>query len=170
MEQLRGQNRAFGLHLCVKQVAELVGDILAVTNDSCRFVDESELRKTIRCVVVADGVNGDIHTGNDVLRIGEAISGIVVTVREHKDDGRAIPTQFLRFLVDAVHSNAKTVVHCGAAVRIEGVHGTLIQSFLGQRELVNGQVFSRMAKARPVFPKSLYRISSVNAARLFART
>lgn len=87
------------------------------------------------------GVNGDIHTGNDVLRIGEAISGIVVTIREHKDDGRAIPTQFLRFLVDAVHSNAKTVVHCGAAVRIEGVHGTLIQSFLGQRELVNGQVF-----------------------------
>ena len=61
MEQLRGQNRAFELHLCVKQVAELVGDILAVADDSCRFVDGSELRKTIRCVVVADGVNGDIH-------------------------------------------------------------------------------------------------------------
>lgn len=39
LEQLRGQNRAFGLHLRVEQVAELVGDILAVTNDSSRLVD-----------------------------------------------------------------------------------------------------------------------------------
>lgn len=127
MEQLRGQNRAFELHLCIEQIAELIGNILAVTDDSCRLVDGSELRKTIRCVVVADGVNGDIHTGNDVLRIGEVISGIVVTVREHKDDGRAIPTQFLRFLVDAVHCHTKTVVHRCAAVCIEGVHSTLVQ-------------------------------------------
>lgn len=39
LEQLRGQNRAFGLHLRVEQVAELVGDILAVTNDSSRLID-----------------------------------------------------------------------------------------------------------------------------------
>ena len=32
------------------------------------------------------------------------------------------------------------------------------------------QVFSRMAKARPVFPKSLYRISSANAVLPSART
>lgn len=43
LEQLRGQNRAFELHLCVKQVAELVGDILAVADNGSCFIDGSEL-------------------------------------------------------------------------------------------------------------------------------
>lgn len=38
-EQLRGQNRAFELHLCIEQIAELIGNILAVTDDSCRLID-----------------------------------------------------------------------------------------------------------------------------------
>lgn len=38
-EQLRGQNRAFELHLRIEQIAELIGNILAVTDDSCRLID-----------------------------------------------------------------------------------------------------------------------------------
>lgn len=106
-EQLRGKTRAFELHLCIEQVAEFVGDILAVTDDSCRLVDGREFREAVCRVVVADGINRDIHTGDDVLRVGELVPGIVVTVRQHEDDGRAVTAEFLRLLVNAVHCNAR---------------------------------------------------------------
>lgn len=114
-------------NLCIEQIAELIGNILAVSNNGCGFVDGSKLRETIRCIVVADGIDGNVHTCNDILCLRELVTSIAVTIRQDKDDGCAIPAEFLRFFIDAVHSNAKTVVHCGAAVRVEGVHGTLVQ-------------------------------------------
>ena len=71
--------RAFQLHLCVKQVAEFVGNVFAVTNNGCCFVDRSEFRKAIRCIVVADGVDWDIHACNDAFCVGKLIAGIAVT-------------------------------------------------------------------------------------------
>lgn len=114
-------------NLCIEQIAELIGDILTVADDSCCLIDGSELRQTIRCIVVADGIDWNVHACNNVLCLRELITGIAVTIRQGKDDWRAISAEFLRFFIDTVHCNAKTVVHCGAAVRIEGVHGTLVQ-------------------------------------------
>lgn len=120
-------NRAFELHLCIEQVAELIGNILAVSNNGCGFVDGSELRKTIRCIVVADGIDGNVYTCNDILCLRELITGIAVTIRQDKDDWRAISAEFLRFFIDTVHCNTKTVIHSGIAVRVEGIYSTLVQ-------------------------------------------
>ena len=126
-EQLRGKTRAFELHLCIEQVAEFVGDILAVTDDSCRLVDGREFREAVCRVVVADGINGNVHTCNDILCLRELITGIAITIRQDKDDWRAISAEFLRFFIDTVHCNTKTVIHSGIAVRVEGIYSTLVQ-------------------------------------------
>ena len=114
-------------NLCIEQIAELIGNILAVSNNGCGFVDGREFREAVCCIVVADGINRDIHACDDVLRIRELITGIVVTIRQHEDDGRAVTAEFLRLLVNAVHCNAKTVIHSCIAVRVEGIYSTLVQ-------------------------------------------
>ena len=114
-------------NLCIEQIAEFVGDILAVTDDSCRLVDGREFREAVCRVVVADGIDGNVHACNDILCLRELITGIAITIRQDKDDWRAISAEFLRFFIDTVHCNTKTVIHSGIAVRVEGIYSTLVQ-------------------------------------------